>query len=201
MKKSNPVMEKRVKKILRHVKKLQEENAANQKLRIDKILRQMNKLQQESEERGKLEAMKEWGEEKRLKFIEESKEDPKLEYQKQALARKFWPESYCYHQCAGGATTMYNRDSTDSYTPQEVQKVKNYADTAIRVFNQRQAVEYSVVDVIEATIRVVDGFIVYLTFTAKLDDDDYEHDAETFGATVHYSIKGVQVTYVDLSST
>ncbi|KAL9163271.1 hypothetical protein ABFS82_06G030000 [Erythranthe guttata] len=203
--KSNPSMEKRVNKILRHVQKLQEEKAADQKLRIKKIVRQMNRLQEETEEMEEMESIKKSEEEKNAKFMKEALEELELEKkkiqkakEKYALARKLRPDLY---RLCGTLNVMYRRDSHDSYSPEHVQKAKDYAQAAIDVFNQRQGVEYSVVEVIEALSVAVNGFIVSLTFTAKPNDADYdyEEDAESFSASLHYSYKGLDVTHVDFT--
>ncbi|KAL8049605.1 hypothetical protein ABFX02_06G030400 [Erythranthe guttata] len=208
----NPVTEKRKNAILRHVKKLQEEKPANQKLIMNKILRQVIKLQRESEEKGKLEAMKELEEEKERvmvkKFLEEVliEKEKKLERdnrfrEENQLMKKLYPNAF---RLSKHISQLFDRDSSDSYSPEKFQRVKSFAKIAIDVFNQRQvikkAIKYSVVDVIRASSHMDTGRMVNLTFTAKPDDSEDE-DVETFGANIHYGFnKPFRVTHVAYSS-
>ncbi|KAL7107064.1 hypothetical protein ACP275_06G030600 [Erythranthe tilingii] len=145
----NPVTEKRKNAILRHVKKLQEEKPANQKLRMNKILRQVIKLQRESEEKGKLEAMKELEEEKERVMVKKFLEEVLIEKEKELerdnkfreenqLMKKLYPNAY---RLSKSICQLFDRDSSDSYSPENFQKVKSYAKIAIDVFNQRQVIK------------------------------------------------------------
>ncbi|KAL7116179.1 hypothetical protein ACP275_04G227000 [Erythranthe tilingii] len=190
----------KISKILRHVKKLEDEKSADQKLRIKKIVRQMKRLQEETEEREELETIKKSEEEMMKKFLEEAiiekeKRDKKLREKREKL-QKLYPHAFHISQAV-----WYERDSTDFYSLERIQMVKSYARIAIHVFNQRQWTKYSVVDVIKANSHMDTGRKVILKFTANIDDgDDDARRVETFIACIHYPFNKLRVLSCPLHS-
>ncbi|KAL8064262.1 hypothetical protein ABFX02_01G079000 [Erythranthe guttata] len=102
--------------------------------------------------------------------------------------------------CAG-FLPMYDRDIPDSCSPEVFQRLLGFAQLSIDVFNQRQPIKYSVVDLVKATQLLVDGYLVDLRFTAKPAEDEDEQGAKNFKANIYYGVRPTEVTAVTMLST
>ncbi|KAL7147004.1 hypothetical protein ABFS83_06G079500 [Erythranthe nasuta] len=194
-------------KKLESLKKLDEEK----KLGEEKKLESMKKLEEEEkkleEENTKLESMKKLEEEetkleegkklKSMKKLEEEKEFEEMLKRVQVDIRNSIIRDFCF--CYDAKLT-YDRDSTDFCNPEEMLRLKGYAQMAIDVFNKRQPIQYSVDEIDIATTRIVDdGFIVFLLFTAMADAVHQFNGADFFRADIHGGTQLTEVTYVDYS--
>ncbi|KAL7107855.1 hypothetical protein ACP275_06G080400 [Erythranthe tilingii] len=186
---------------LESMKKLEEEE---KKLESVKKLESMKKLEEED---TKLESMKKLEEEetkleeekklKSMKKLEEEKEFEEMLKQVQVDIRNSIIRDFCF--CYDAKLT-YDRDSTDFCNPEEMLRLKGYAQMAIDVFNKRQPIQYSVEEIDIATTRLVDdGFLVFLLFTAMADAVHQFNGADFFRADIHGGTQLPEVTYVDYS--
>ncbi|KAL8064261.1 hypothetical protein ABFX02_01G078900 [Erythranthe guttata] len=140
--------------------------------------------------------------------LEAAEEKKKLEEaEKKKNNRKEIPERvkklFAMWKACAGFLPMYDRDIPNSCSPEVFQRLLGFAQLSIDVFNQRQPIKYSVVDLVKASQLSVDGHLVDLRFIAKPADyeDGDEQGARNFKANIYYGVRPTEVTAVAMLST
>ncbi|KAL8051744.1 hypothetical protein ABFX02_06G167900 [Erythranthe guttata] len=178
-----PATKNQINKILRQLEKLEEEsNNRETKRRIKKILGQVDILEElNPDEKKPIDKIR----------TQLDKLDEKLEQEDSDDSDSDW---------CGGPTLLYDRDSTASKyrNPERTKDLIQSAAIALDYFNKKYSTRYDLVEVIEATSSPCAGYILYMTFTAKIDGVE---KANTFSTNIYYGIGATEVQSVQIVTT
>ncbi|EYU35244.1 hypothetical protein ABFS82_06G127000 [Erythranthe guttata] len=170
----------KMKTILTQVEKLKEETESESesetgklKLRIIKLLRQVKKLQKEESE-----------------LVTKTSES--------RMSKKGIVRLFMFGRPV--AKLLYDRDSSGKDDdPILLHDLNVYAQLATNAYNKKNSSKYKLVEVVGASrsLPITYRHTLYLTFTAKCDDDD-DASAKTFQTEMLFGIDHIGILSVDI---